>query len=198
MSEESAHHPFGAALLAGGRSRRMGEDKAFLSWEGRPLWEHQMEKLRALGPQELLLSCRSGQRIPVQPDVRPVDDQWPDAGPLGGVGSCLQVCSAPLLVVLGIDLPLLPATFLRNLLNECTPGCGAVAMESGGEYYEPLAAVYPRSMGALAEEQIAAGQLSMQAFIRRGIEAGLLRVPALTAEGGWFTNVNAPGDIRPS
>jgi molybdopterin-guanine dinucleotide biosynthesis protein A len=175
----------------------MGRDKAFLTWAGRPLWEHQMEKLRATGAGELLLSCRPEQAFPAVPDIRPVEDLWPDAGPLGGVGSCLRACSAPLLVVLGIDLPLLPVAFLQQLMRECTPGCGAVAGKSGSSYYEPLAAVYPRAMSVLAEEQIAAGRLSMQDFIRRGVENGLLRVPVLPVENEWFTNMNAPEDVRP-
>jgi molybdopterin-guanine dinucleotide biosynthesis protein A len=186
---------FSAALIAGGRSRRMGTDKAFLTWKGRPLWEHQMAKLRELAPHELFLSCRREQGFPAIPDIIPVEDEWPDAGPLGGIGSCLRLCSTPLLVVLGIDLPLLPAGLLHDLLTESTPQCGAVIMNGEGEYYEPLAAVYPRAMLALAEEQIAGGHLSMQAFIRFGAERGLLRVPALTLEKEWFTNLNAPDDV---
>jgi molybdopterin-guanine dinucleotide biosynthesis protein A len=195
MNEVIAREPFSVALIAGGRSRRMGMDKALLLWEGLPLWEHQMGKLRALGARELFLSCRSEQGIPALPDVTPVADAWPDAGPLGGIGSCLRVCSSPLLVVLGIDLPLLPVEFLRRLLGECTSGCGAVVTEPGGEFYEPLAAVYPKGMKVLAEEQIAAGRFSMQDFIRRGVQQGLLRVPSLDFETGWFTNVNTPEDI---
>jgi molybdopterin-guanine dinucleotide biosynthesis protein A len=195
MSEVIGREPFSAALIAGGRSRRMGMDKALLLWEGLPLWQHQMEKLRALGARELFLSCRSEQGIPPVADVTPVADAWPDAGPLGGIGSCLRVCSAPLLVVLGIDLPLLPVEFLRRLSGECTSGCGAVVTEPGGEFYEPLAAVYPKRMTLFAEEQITAGRFSMQDFIRRGVQQGMLRSPSLDFEAGWFTNVNAPEDI---
>jgi len=187
---------FAAALIAGGRSRRMGTDKAFLNWQGRPLWEHQMEKLRALEPSRLLLSCRSDQAIPAQPDIWPVQDEWPDCGPLGGVGSCLRACDAPLLAVLGIDLPLLPPEFLRSLLSECLDGCGAVVSLDDG-YFEPLAAIYPRAMEALAEEQIASGQLAMQEFIRRGVERGMMRVVSVALEAVWFTNVNAPADVPP-
>jgi molybdenum cofactor guanylyltransferase len=196
MNEEALKPAFAAALLAGGRSRRMGTDKAFVPWQGLPLWEHQMEKLTALGANELLLSCRKEQVFPAFANIIRVEDKWPDAGPLGGVGSCLSACTAPLLVVLGIDLPLMPREFLQHLIHESTPECGAVVVSSGGEYYEPLAAVYPRAMSVLAEEQIAAGRLSMQGFIRLGVEAGLLRVPALPLEREWFTNVNTPEDAR--
>jgi len=190
---------FSAALIAGGRSRRMGTDKAFLDWKGRPLWEHQMEKLRELHPEQLLLSCRSDQPFPAQPDITPVYDAWPDCGPLGGVASCLRASSKPLLAVLGIDLPLLAVEFLRRLLASCTNGNGAVIVRGGaGEtYHEPLAAVYPAVMRSLAEEQIAAGRLSMQEFIRRGLENGWLRemiAPVEAAE--WFTNLNAPDDLN--
>ncbi len=185
---------YSAALIAGGRSRRMGTDKAFLDWGGRPLWEHQLEKLRALESSWLMVSCREDQAIPPLSNVLQVADAWPDSGPLGGVASCLRVCDSPLLVVLGIDLPLLPVPFLKLLINECTDRCGAV-ISLGGDYFEPLAAVYPRAMLALAEEQIAVGRLAMQAFIRRGVELSLMRCVKLAADARWFTNVNAPRDL---
>ncbi len=187
---------FSAALIAGGRSRRMGQDKAFLDWHGRPLWEHQLEKLRGLVPARLLLSCRSDQPFPLQPDVLPVRDEWSDCGPLGGVASCLRVCDVPLLAVLGIDLPLLPSTFLGYLLTECTAQCGAV-ISLEGNYFEPLAAVYPRTILELAENQIAGGRWAMQEFIRRGMEQGMMRRVNVAVEAPWFTNVNAPGDLTP-
>ena len=187
---------FAAALLAGGRSRRMGTDKAFLNWQGRPLWEHQMEKLRALEPSRLLLSCREDQAIPVPPGILPVHDEWPECGPLGGVASCLRAVDAPLLAVLGIDLPLLPSEFLRSLLSECHEHCGTVIAQSDG-YFEPLAAVYPRVMLLMAEEQLAAGRLAMQEFIRRGVARGMMRVASAASEAAWFTNMNAPADVPP-
>ena len=185
---------FTAALLAGGQSRRMGTDKAFLDWRGRPLWEQQLEKLRALAPSRLLLSCRTEQAIPSREDVRQVDDEWAGCGPLGGVASCLRACDAPLLAVLGIDLPLLPAEFLRDLLTHCSDQCGAV-ISLTGDYFEPLAAVYPAAMLALAEEHLADRRLAMQDFIRRGINDGLMRRVQVAARAEWFTNVNAPPDL---
>ena len=56
--------PFAAALLAGGRSLRMGRDKARLPWGGEPLWRHQWRTLAALEPSSLLLSCRTVEDFP--------------------------------------------------------------------------------------------------------------------------------------
>ena len=69
-----------AVLLVGGESRRMGQDKATLTWNGRPLWQKQVEVLRQLGADELLISGRT------DPEWRPTDmifvpDVAPSCGP---------------------------------------------------------------------------------------------------------------------
>ena len=191
---------FSAALIAGGHSRRMGRDKAFLTWNGRPLWEHQLEKLSALGPRQLFLSCRTEQGFPPMDGVEPVPDIQPDCGPLGGIAGCLAKCQAPRLLVLGIDLPGLPAALLKELLS-APGGRGAVVerREASGAWFEPLAALYPKTMLPLAMEQIARGELALQAWIRRGVLAGQLSVrPAPPEAADWFLNANRPEDLRPA
>ena len=54
---------FAAVLLCGGQSTRMGRDKAFIDWQGRPLWQVQLDKLQQLGPERLLISCRAEQKV---------------------------------------------------------------------------------------------------------------------------------------
>jgi len=184
---------FAAALLAGGRSRRMGTDKAFLEWQGRPLWEHQLEKLRALEPAQLLLSCRAEQLFPSLHDVMPVHDEMENSGPLAGVAACLRACQTPRLLVLGVDLPHMPAEFLHALLADISPNCGAVVKVA--DHFEPLAAVYPRAMLPLAEEHLSAGRLAMQDFIRRGVELEQMRCADLPVEAQWFANWNSPKDV---
>lgn len=186
-----------AALIAGGQSRRMGTDKAFLPWHGRLLWEHQMDKLRSLAPAQLLLSCREDQPFAPAAGVNKVNDLAPGCGPLGGIAACLSVCEAPLLVVLGVDLPQLPAEYLTELLQASRPGCGAVVQRTAGDraYFEPLAAVYPASLAAAAAMRLQAGQLALQPFIAEAVAAGQMRVlPA--PQDAWFANLNAPEDLR--
>ena len=182
-----------AALLAGGRSRRMGADKAFLDWQSRPLWRHQMEKLQSLTPEQLIVSCRPEQEFPVLPGVTRVQDARENCGPLEGIAACLRVCSAPQLLVLGIDLPLLPEAFLKALADAASEDCGAVVQS--GEWYEPLAAVYPATLLPMAERHLDEGRLSLQELIRAAIADGQMRCVSLPVESAWFTNWNRPGDL---
>ena len=82
-----------AALLAGGESRRMGQDKATLVFHGKPLWQIQLDLLRKLRPREILLSART------DPGWRPADvhfvpDQTPSRGPLSGLAATLARADA--------------------------------------------------------------------------------------------------------
>lgn len=99
-------------VLAGGRSSRMGRDKALLDWCGRPLLERQLDALRAAGVDE---SRVSGER----PAYRGVADVQPGLGPLGGLVSIAEAVVGEVdLLVIPVDMPLLGAALLRRLRTE--------------------------------------------------------------------------------
>lgn len=102
-----------ALILAGGRSRRMGEDKAALRWQGAPLLNHMEALLREAGAARVLISGR-------QPDGRGVTDLYPGAGPLGGLASALPELADGWLLVLPVDLPLMRGEVLQWLLGEAS------------------------------------------------------------------------------
>lgn len=104
-------------VLAGGRSSRMGRDKALLPWRGRPLLAHMQALLHSAGAQEVLVS---GDR-PGHPGI--VDTQ-PDLGPLGGLASVIaQLSDATTLVVVPVDMPLLSMPLLERLLAAAPQRC---------------------------------------------------------------------------
>lgn len=120
-----------------------------------------------------------------------VADAMADAGPLAGVAAALQRCSAPLLVVLAVDLPRMTPAFLRSL---CRDPRGAVPR--GPDGFEPLAAVYPATCASLAQEALQGGDFSMQHFVRSAIELGLLAERKISAaESALFVNLNTPADL---
>lgn len=180
-----------AVLLAGGKSSRMGRDKAFLEVEGEPLWQRQLETLRRLSPEQLMLA---GPRRTEWSECEIVADETDDAGPLGGVAAALAKCATPLLVVLAIDLPGMTADFLQTLLALCRDDQGAVPRGANG--FEPLAAVYPAGCASLAAAALRRGDFSMQSFVREGISAHLLVEREISdAEIPLFANLNTPADL---
>jgi molybdopterin-guanine dinucleotide biosynthesis protein A len=185
---------FSAALLVGGQSKRMGRDKALMrdSVSGQVLWQRQLRILEELQPEEIFWSGPARPGIPADP--RLVEDSIPHAGPLAGISACLNVLRSDLLVVLAIDLPQMNAAFLKRLLASCTPTCG-VAMKRDF-YFEPLAAVYPKAMGALAEAHLHQGRYALQDLLGEADLKGMMHSIQLGDENrSLFKNVNAPDDL---
>ncbi len=173
---------------------RMGRDKAGLELSsGLPLWRHQVARLLEAGAEEILISGR--RNGPWQDCAwRILEDATPGQGPLSGLREVLHACNTPWILVLAVDMPAISTSFLRALVAEsAASGCGSVPRGPHG--WEPLAAVYPRSMLALAQEALQKGRLSLQEFVETGVSAGLLRAHSITsAEIKLFHNINHPSD----
>lgn len=179
---------FSAVLLAAGHSTRMGTDKALLPMEGRPLWERQVEVLRAAGAREIFFSARPEQ-FWVPAGARVVRDPVPDAGPLAGIAAALALCGETHLAVLAVDLPRMEPAWFTRLLSACTPGVGAVGRRES--FFEPLAAIYPRELLPAAEAALAGGEYSLQRLLTTA--AAQFNVREITdQEAGWFENLNEP------
>lgn len=180
--------PFSAVLLAAGYSTRMGTDKALLPVAGRPLWERQVDVLRAAGAREVFISARLEQAW-VPAGVRVVRDAVPGAGPLAGIAAALAACGESHLAVLAVDLPRMKPAWFAPLAAQCAPGTGAVGRHEG--FYEPLAAIYPRELLPLAEAALAQGNYSLQHLITAA--ADQFNIQEITvAETAWFENWNEP------
>ena len=191
--------PFAAVLLAGGQSRRMGRDKALLALpDGRRLWERQLAVLRELGPAELMISGRRKDGFAAE--VPCLEDEVPGGGPLGGIAAALGAMRAERLVVLAVDLPAMTAGFLRGLLvaaEGSVSGVGTGVVPQGEDgFFEPLAAVYPKSALAEARARLRGGELAMQRFVRRLVETGEVAARRIGPEETLlFANWNRPEDV---
>lgn len=187
---------YSAIVLAGGRSIRMGREKALLEVEGLPLWRRQRDVLATAGAKELFLSVRAEQAW--AKTIAGFDSVLVDAlstgGPLIGITAGLERTTRAWLAVLAIDLPKMTADWFQSLAQECEPGVGAVGRH--GEFFEPLAAIYPREMMTLAWEALTRGEFSLQGWIGAGVEQSLLRVREISAEeAGWFENWNQSASL---
>jgi molybdopterin-guanine dinucleotide biosynthesis protein A len=180
-------------VVAGGRSRRMGRDKALLPWGGTTLLDHAVARLHEACP-EVRILCGAEHRyaaagLPVDVDV------VADAGALGGVLTGLQRLGAGAAgLFLGVDLPLVPAALLRYLLECALDRDAVVPVSPRGP--EPLCAVYRRSCCPAIEKRIVAGNLKMTSFWPdvRVREVDAAELAGFGDPLGMFSNVNVPED----
>ncbi|HEV2045538.1 MAG TPA: molybdenum cofactor guanylyltransferase, partial [Chthoniobacterales bacterium] len=130
-----------AVLLAGGKSRRMGQDKATILFRNAPLWQIQLDLLRKLELEQLFISAQTDP--PWRPaDIEFVPDDQPSRGPLSGIAAALSRTSCGHLLVLAIDMPFMTESYLRSLCEKVDRGVGVVPIIE--DRAEPLAAIYPR------------------------------------------------------
>ena len=182
-----------AVLLAGGESRRMGRDKATLPWRGRPLWEWQIKKLRALRPQKILLSARSD--VPWRPaDVELLRDAPPSRGPLSGLAAALASIETDHLSALAVDMPFMTTENLLTLCSLVTKGIGVIPTIDGKA--EPLGAIYPKEAGAVFQEALRGDNFSLQPLARKLIALNMLReMPVSGSACRLYKSVNEPRDF---
>jgi len=183
-----------AAILAGGRSRRMGTDKALLLLDGTPLIGHVIARLRPLIAEIVIVGDSAGAfgrfGIPVIPDPRP------DEGPLAGIRTALMHTDAPLVFCCACDMPFLETALVGRLLELAEQGVAAVVPWMRGEP-EPLCAVYAKEALPLIEDVLASGRRSIRDVLDkmpiRFVEEDDLRHydPELSS----FVNINTPDDL---
>ncbi len=141
-------------VLAGGKSTRMGTDKAFVQFEGRTLLQHALElgrsitaDVRIVGAQE-----RFARFAPV------VEDIFRERGPLGGIHAALRASETELNLILAVDMPFVSLAFLQHLIGIARiANVATVVVPRTGGRWQPLCAVYRRSFGVVAEKALLAG-----------------------------------------
>jgi molybdenum cofactor guanylyltransferase len=182
-----------AVLLAGGKSRRMGQDKSTILFRNVPLWQIQLDLLRKLPLQELFISAQT------DPPWRPVDvkflpDNQPSRGPLSGIAAALSPIRTDHLLALAIDMPFMTESYLRSLCEKVERGVGVVPIIENRA--EPLAAIYPREAYYEAIAALSGSDFSLQSLAGKLIAAGKLQpVQVSEKEKAFFRNLNEPRDL---
>jgi molybdenum cofactor guanylyltransferase len=182
-----------AVILAGGESRRMGQDKAWLEMGGQPLIKRARSTVRDSGIQEVFISGRpgtdySGLGCPVLFDLES------GCGPLGGIERALAAATAPLVLVLAVDLPRMSADFLRRLAAHCDPLTGVIPSLRGD--LEPLAAFYPKHCHVIARDCLVKLRYVARDFAEVCQREHAVRTFSVSeSDAGCFVNWNSPADV---
>jgi molybdopterin-guanine dinucleotide biosynthesis protein A len=184
-----------AAILAGGRARRLGgRDKAALQVGSSAILERQLALLRPLVERILIVAndaryARYG--VPV------VHDRVDDAGALGGLYTAIDAAGTARTLVLACDLPFLTMEFLSRLMIEGRDVDVVLPRTKDG--FHPLCAAYSDRAGAAFGMQLAAGVRKITDAIERsdGLvvrELGPDELAQYDPLGTLFFNVNTPDD----
>jgi len=178
-----------ALVLAGGKSQRLGMEKATVRLGGETLLARAIRLARPLGE---VWVVGDGRPLAVPPGVRLVADLLPGKGPLGGLYTGLLLSPSPYAAALGCDMPFIDSQLLGYLLSLAT-GYDAVVPRVG-ELLEPLHAVYSQTCLPVIKELLDQGKLSLlEVFPRvkvRYVEGGELR------DTSPFFNINTPHDLE--
>lgn len=183
-----------AAILAGGRARRLGGlDKAALLLGGTRIIDRQLAILRTLSEDVTVVANDPTRYAALQLPVVP--DLVPGAGALGGVYTALDIARHDVVVVLACDLPFVTADLLDRLITEADDTVDAVVPRSR-RGLEPLCAVYRKRCAPVLRERIETGALQLSALpdVLRVREVGPAALAPYDATGRLFANVNTPHD----
>lgn len=193
--DDAAPREATAFILAGGKSTRMGVDKAFLDFDGRTLLARALELARSLTPEVRIVGRQEkfARFAPV------VEDVFPNCGPLSGIHAALRISPAELNLMLAVDMPFLPPAFLEYLISHArnAPGALVVVPLCDGRW-QPLCAIYRREFAEAAERALRAGRNRIDLLFDlvkiRVIEDDELKLAGFSPT--IFRNLNTPKELE--
>lgn len=181
-----------AAVLAGGKSSRMGQPKARLALGGEPLLQRVLRPLAALFEDVFVVSRDASLAefgVAVWPDVA-------EGGPLAGILTALEHAERPHCLVVACDMPFLSAPLLRYMTE--LAGEADVVAPRDARGWHPLHAVYARSVAPVAAERLRRGEGAVHALFAdvRCREVGPEELARFGRPGrDPLLNLNTPEDV---
>ena len=141
-------------VLAGGKSSRMGQDKAFMQLGGRTLLAHALEQAQAATGNAWIVG--STEKFAAFGPV--VEDVYPGRGPLAGIHAALSGTRTQLNLITAVDMPFLQIDFLKYLIAQARASRAAVVVPRAGGGLQPLCAVYRKDFAQVAQRSLTAGK----------------------------------------
>jgi molybdenum cofactor guanylyltransferase len=182
------------AIQAGGRSQRMGQDKALVPLGGIPLIEHILERVDGLAD-EILITTNHPHSLEYL-GLRMVADPIPGAGALDGLHTALSSANGDFILVLACDMPFVQRRLIEAMLE--LTAFGDVIIPMIESFYEPLHAVYSKNCLPAVGKALANGEKRMISFFPEvsvhPIDRDLLS--QLDPRGISTFNVNTPKELQ--
>ena len=182
-------------VLAGGASSRMGADKALLEIGGVPLLVRAAKLAqKAAGNATIVGGAETYRDI----GLVAVADDWPGAGPLGGIATALGASKASWNLIIACDLPYLTEAWLNYVIARAFSSEADAVMAMNTRGAEPLCAMYHKRCEPAIREELARGTRKVTDGLR-AVTVEMVRPnewKAFDSEGLLFKNMNSPADYE--
>jgi len=179
-------------LIAGGKSSRMGESKAFIRYKSKFLYEYPLEILDSFCD-EVIISATDPRYNHLK--YRVIADEIPGKGPIGGLYTCLKEIRSEQALVLPCDVPLLNKDHI-NLLLEESEKFEISLFQNEKELPEPLIGVYSRSLVPVLEKMISDQNYKLSGLFKFVPTRFVTYEKNILSGFSDLKNINTPDDLQ--
>ena len=173
-------------ILAGGKSRRFGSNKANYLLNGKPMIEWVYASLAHICPQILIATTADSH--PYNVPAKHIVDVYDDAGPLAGLHAGIQAAQTPWVIAVPVDMPYLKPSLLVALTTKCTDKVDAIICRDKFGL-QPFPACYHTRLETALAIQLEAQRYTFKQFLD-SIELVVHDLPAQQ-----LININTPNDL---
>jgi molybdopterin-guanine dinucleotide biosynthesis protein A len=187
------HPALSVAIMAGGKSSRMGTDKAFVPFEGRPLIETVIEQVTGLGEELILIANQPEQYAHIGVPI--FGDVYPDHGPLGGIYTAVHHARHPHTLIVACDMPWLNRSLLEYMIS--LRETADIIVPRWEQFPEPLHAIYNKACLPPIETNLKAQRLKITTFFSKVSVRFVSKteIQRFDSDGRSFANINTPDDL---
>ncbi len=175
-------------ILAGGKSSRMGTNKALLSYKGKSLIEHNIALIKPFCS-EILISNNNNDFNELGYNI--VKDNYFNVGPLAGIEACLRKSSNEINFIISCDLVVLSKSVISSLIEKCNNDVDAIIPLLGKNTLQPLCAIYKKKILFQLIYQIEKGDYAVYSLLN------YITTQYVTINDSFdLLNINTPDDYN--
>ena len=179
-----------AAVLAGGKSSRMGQDKGLMLRRGKPMIQYVLEAINGCQIPAIIVSANA---VYSQFGYEVIPDIELNKGPMGGLLSAMESVNATHVLLLSCDMPLITSDIIIHLTSEVEEHSVTVARIKN--QLMPLLAVYSLRIKDAVKQRITLNELKMHDLINAVDHKIVSYDNYKSLNSHWYINVNSPADF---
>ena len=181
------------AVMAGGKSSRMGQNKSFVEINGKPMIEHVLETVSSFSTDQILITNTPERYKSL--DLPMYSDIYPDHGPLAGIYTAVYHAPTPYTLIVATDMPWLNPNLLHYQIQ--LRHQADVIIPRWQKFPEPLHAVYSKAVLPAIQQNLDAKKLKITRFFDEVIVRFLEKeeIERFDKNGRSFSNINTPEEL---